>query len=36
MHPHHIESMKKRFASVTLVGETSHKLDGTRIDLLLQ
>lgn len=36
MHPRHIESIKKRFASVTLVGETSHKLDGTRIDLLLQ
>jgi SAM-dependent methyltransferase len=36
MHPRHFESMKKRFASVTIVGETSHKLDGTRVDLLLQ
>jgi SAM-dependent methyltransferase len=36
MHPRHIESMKQRFSSVTHVGEVVGKLDGTRIDLLLQ
>lgn len=36
MQPRHIEVIKKRFQSVTQIGESSDKLDGVRIDLLLQ
>jgi SAM-dependent methyltransferase len=36
MRPAHLELMKKYFSSVTPVGESVDKIDGVRVDLLLQ
>jgi SAM-dependent methyltransferase len=36
MHPRHIETIKKRFPRITQIGESTGKLDGVRVDLLLQ
>lgn len=36
MHPRHIDVIKKRFPAVTMIGKIESKIDGTRVDLLLQ
>jgi hypothetical protein len=36
MQPPHSDFIKKHFSTATLVGKTNNKLDGVRIDLLLQ
>jgi SAM-dependent methyltransferase len=36
MHPRHLDAIKRWFPGVTHIGESVHKLDGVRVDLLLQ
>jgi SAM-dependent methyltransferase len=36
MAPHHLEIAKRYFPSVTILGELRERIDGTRVDLLLQ
>jgi hypothetical protein len=36
MHPRHIELIKRHFPTITQIASSTEKLDGTRVDLLLQ